>query len=180
MNSETKICQNCKKEFTIEPDDFGFYETMKVPPPTWCPECRMIRRMGWLGHGQYLFKRKCDFTGDSVITFYNADSPHKIYRQDIWWSDEWDPKSYGKEYDFSKSFFEQWKELFEAIPLPALHTEYSTMINSDYCNAANNLKDCYLLIAAGENKSCAYGHSVNYCQDTFDSLHVHYLSLIHI
>jgi hypothetical protein len=31
---ETKICQNCKKNFIIEPDDFGFYEKIKVPPPT--------------------------------------------------------------------------------------------------------------------------------------------------
>jgi hypothetical protein len=30
MDSETRICQNCKKDFTIEPDDFGFYEKMKV------------------------------------------------------------------------------------------------------------------------------------------------------
>jgi RNA polymerase subunit RPABC4/transcription elongation factor Spt4 len=37
---ETKNCQNCKKDFNIEPDDFSFYEKMKVPVPTWCPECR--------------------------------------------------------------------------------------------------------------------------------------------
>ncbi|MDI6602738.1 MAG: hypothetical protein QME57_01280 [Patescibacteria group bacterium] len=42
MNQEIKQCQNCKKEFVIEPEDFLFYEKIKVPPPTWCPECRMI------------------------------------------------------------------------------------------------------------------------------------------
>jgi hypothetical protein len=26
MESQTKICQNCRKDFTIESDDFGFYE----------------------------------------------------------------------------------------------------------------------------------------------------------
>ena len=31
--SETKVCQNCHNEFTIEPDDFTFYEKMKVPAP---------------------------------------------------------------------------------------------------------------------------------------------------
>jgi len=44
---ETKTCQNCKIEFVIEKEDFNFYEKIKVPPPTWCPECRMIRRMTW-------------------------------------------------------------------------------------------------------------------------------------
>ena len=36
MNPETKNCQNCKKDFTIESEDFAFYEKIKVPPPTWC------------------------------------------------------------------------------------------------------------------------------------------------
>ena len=47
MKSETKQCQNCKKDFIIEPDDFGFYEKIKIPPPTFCPECRMQRRLAW-------------------------------------------------------------------------------------------------------------------------------------
>src|SRR3989344_5884693 len=29
MNPETKICQNCKSSFIIEPEDFKFYEQMK-------------------------------------------------------------------------------------------------------------------------------------------------------
>lgn len=40
---ERKICQNCKQEFRIEPEDFAFYEKSAVPTPTWCQECRMIR-----------------------------------------------------------------------------------------------------------------------------------------
>ncbi len=27
MDQETRICQNCKKDFIIESDDFAFYET---------------------------------------------------------------------------------------------------------------------------------------------------------
>ncbi|MCX6733087.1 MAG: zinc-ribbon domain containing protein, partial [Candidatus Roizmanbacteria bacterium] len=118
MNSETKKCQKCKEEFTIEPDDFAFYESMKVPSPARCPSCRMIRRMGWHGE-RILYKRDCDFTKESVITFYHPDSPHKIYKQEIWWSDKWDPKSYGQDYDFSKPFFDQWGKLFAKVPLPA-------------------------------------------------------------
>ena len=29
MNSETKQCQNCKKDFVIESDDFDFYDKIK-------------------------------------------------------------------------------------------------------------------------------------------------------
>src|SRR3989344_6370841 len=109
MNSETKNCQNCKSEFTIEPDDFAFYEMMKVPPPTWCPRCRLIRRMAWRGY-QKLHKRKCDSTGEQVISVIHPNAPYRVYRQDIWWSDKWDPKSDGKDYDFSRSFFGQFDE----------------------------------------------------------------------
>ena len=37
MESEKRICQNCKSEFVIDASDFEFYEKMKVPPLMWCP-----------------------------------------------------------------------------------------------------------------------------------------------
>jgi len=37
--AEVKTCQNCKKDFTIEPDDFAFYEKMKVPAPHHSRKC---------------------------------------------------------------------------------------------------------------------------------------------
>lgn len=45
MNIETRICQNCQQNFTIEPEDFEFYAKIKVPAPTWCPECRQKKKM---------------------------------------------------------------------------------------------------------------------------------------
>lgn len=171
MTSETRTCQSCKQPFTIEPADFAFYEKMQVPPPTWCPKCRMLRRMGWTGY-RILYKRKCDFTGEDVITFYHPSAPYKIYRQDIWWSDKWDPKSYGREYDFSRSFFEQFDELLKSVPLPSLHTDYTTLIDSPYCNGVGDLKNCYLCFQTGGKKSgtenCAYTHMLDDSRDSVD------------
>ena len=31
MNSETKVCQNCKQNFIIETDDFNFYKGLVEP-----------------------------------------------------------------------------------------------------------------------------------------------------
>ncbi len=155
MTSETRTCKNCTANFQIDPDDFSFYETIHVPPPTWCPECRMRRRMAWQGY-TFLYKRKCDFTGEMVISSIPPDSPHKVYRQDIWWSDKWDAKSYGREYDPTRPFFDQWRELQLAVPLPSLMTEYTTMIGSDYCNGAGTLKNCYLCFGFDGSEECAY------------------------
>jgi len=46
-----------------------------------------------------LYKRKCDFTGKKIISIFNEKSPYKVYEQNIWWSDKWNPMEYGKNYD---------------------------------------------------------------------------------
>lgn len=170
MKPETRNCQSCKKDFVIEPDDFGFYEKIKVPPPVWCPECRMFRRMAWYGY-RFLYKRTCDFTGEGVITGYHPDLPYKVYKQDIWWSDAWDPMDYGRDYDFSRPFFEQFKELMDAVPKPALHTEYTTMINSPYCNAASYQKNGYFCFKHITGEDTAY---TNVALNTKNSLDLAY------
>src|SRR3989338_1857666 len=165
--SQNVVCQSCKKDFVIEPDDFGFYEQIKVPPPVWCPHCRLLRRMVWYGY-RMLYKRKCDFTGENIITIYHPDLPLKVYKQDVWWGDKWDPKSYGREYDFSRPFFEQFRELMERVPRAALHTEYTTMINSEYCNAASFQKNGYLCFRHIDGEDCAYTNGVSQSKDSFD------------
>ncbi len=167
MTTETRNCQSCKASFVIEPDDFGFYEQMKVPAPTWCPQCRLLRRAGWYGY-RFLHRRKCDFTGESIITIYHPDLPYKVYKQDVWWSDKWDPLEYGRDYDFSRSFFDQYKELLEAVPRAALHTEYTTMVNSEYCNAASYLKNCYLCFKHIAGEDTAYSVVALRTKNSFD------------
>jgi len=167
MKSEVKNCQNCKKDFTIEPEDFNFYEKIKVPPPTWCPECRLKRRLSWQGY-QILYKRKCDFSGEEVITIHHKDSPHKVYRQDIWWGDKWDPMEYGRDIDWTKSFVEQFKRLLREVPLPSLYTEHSSMIRSEYCNAASQCKDCYLCFRVTDAENCSYVNLVSDIKDCID------------
>src|SRR3990167_4120915 len=108
-DSEKKICQNCKNNFVIEPEDFKFYEKISVPPPTFCPECRMVRRMSWRNE-RVLYKRKCDATGKDVISMFAPISPLTVYEHGYWWADNWDPRDYGKEYNFSKPFFIQLRE----------------------------------------------------------------------
>ena len=119
MESQTKTCQNCKKDFVIEPDDFGFYEKIQVPPPTFCSECRKQRRATWRNNTS-LYNRTCDLCKKNVISIYSKESGIVIYCQKCWWGDGWDPLSYGVDYNFSKTFFEQLKELSLKVPHMAL------------------------------------------------------------
>jgi len=151
---ETRNCQNCKNDFTIEPEDFNFYKKIKVPPPTFCPECRYIRRL--LDRNEYnLYKRKCDATGKDIISIYRQEAPFPVYEQEYWKSDKFEAKDYGREYDFSRPFFEQYEELRRSIPHLAMVNSRS--VNSEYTNQSQDNKDCYMLVTSGSNEKCMYG-----------------------
>src|SRR3989344_1465820 len=102
MSRETKNCQNCKKEFAIEPEDFKFYEKISVPPPTWCPECQLMRRLIFRNEHN-LYRRKESAEGKEIISMFAPDKPITVFSQDYWLSDKWDPLNYGWDYDFSKT-----------------------------------------------------------------------------
>ncbi len=141
---EEKSCQNCKTTFTIEAEDFSFYEKMKVPPPTFCPWCRFIRRLVWRNE-RALFKRACSLCEKDIISMYAPTASFPVYCRECWYSDSWDATSYGREYDFSKPFFEQWKELSAVVPRLALWSR--NMVNSDYTNLSGESKNVYLSIS---------------------------------
>src|SRR3989338_8999435 len=113
----TKVCQNCKTEFRIEPEDLAFYKKINVPEPTFCQDCRLQRRMAWRNE-RMLYRRKCMAPGhtEDLISNFAPEKPYIIYDQDFWWSDAWDPMSYCAEYDFSRPFFEQWLALKRRVP----------------------------------------------------------------
>ncbi|OGI78099.1 hypothetical protein A3D42_02675 [Candidatus Nomurabacteria bacterium RIFCSPHIGHO2_02_FULL_41_18] len=164
MNSKTCNCQNCKTSFIVEPEDFEFYARIKVPPPTFCPECRMQRRMAWRNE-RLLYKRK-DAFGKDTISIYAPNSPFAVYPRDYWWSDAWDSMSYGREYDFSKPFFLQFRELLEAVPVAGVFS--SNVVESPYTNHVGFLKNCYLTFASWECEGVYYSDKAGYSKDSFD------------
>ncbi len=167
MNSEQKTCQNCKNDFAIEPEDFEFYEKMKVPPPTWCPECRLVRRLASVNY-RTLYKNKCKNCNKDILAMYPIDTHLTVYCNTCWWSDTWDPLTYGRSYDFTRPFFEQFKELMDAVPWMALSVESSSMINSDYCNDVDGMKDCYLVFHANDCENTYYSFHVGFIKDSCD------------
>ena len=153
MDSETKNCQNCKKDFVIESDDFDFYKKIKVPAPTFCPDCRTQRRMAFRNE-LVLYRKTSAATEKEIISIFRPDSPMKVYEHEAFYSDNWDPLVYGAEYDFSKPFFVQFKELMLRTPTIALFDSKS--VNSNYCNVTVEQKNCYMVSAAWTNEDCMY------------------------
>ena len=169
MESETKICQNCKKGFVIEPDDFSFYEKIKVPPPTWCWKCRAVRRMCFRNM-RHLYIRKCDATGEKIFTLMPPDNPMPVYDNDYWRSDAWDPAQYGKDYDFSRPFFEQFRELYNSVPWGIMWT--MDMVNCTYCGGSSFSKNCYMCFDSGYDEDCMYNVTVLYSNKCLDGVNM--------
>ena len=169
---QSKECKNCKKDFVIEPDDFGFYEKIKVPPPTFCPECRFQRRMSWRNDTS-LYNRKCDLCTESVVSMYAPDSGIIIYCNKCWWSDKWDPYDYGVDYDFSKDFFTQFQALMLRVPHIGLVNDNGiSSVGCEYTGDCWFAKNCYMTFCAWKIENVLYSYLINGGKDMMDCLEV--------
>ncbi len=164
-----KICKNCQNEFPIEIGDITFYEKISVPPPTLCPECRQMRRMSFRNE-RALYKKKCDYSNKDIISVFPSDSPYKIYDHIYWNSDKFDPMKHNRNFDFSRSFFEQFKELMLDIPWSSLRIENSE--NCDYNNGVGHSKNCYLCSRTHFSENMLYVYRGNYSKDCVDCYQV--------
>ena len=172
MNPESKNCQNCKSEFTIEVDDFSFYEKMKVPAPTFCPECRFQRRCSWRNDTS-LYSTNCSLCEKRVVSMYAPDSGMTIYCNKCWWSDKWDPYSYAVDYDFSRPFFEQYNELMHRVPHIALvNDDGISSIGCEYTGDCWFAKNCYMTFCAWKIENVMYGYFNLGGKDMMDCLYV--------
>lgn len=167
--SENRICQNCKKDFTIEPDDFGFYEKIKVPPPTFCYLCRAQRRFTYRNE-RMLYKIKSDFSGKDIFSMFSKESGMRVYENEVWNSDNWDPMEYEQDYDFSRPFFTQYFELLKKVPVRNLGVIFE--VNSPYVNHVAGPKNSYLVFNAKDPEDCMYGHGINECRWCLDSSYI--------
>ncbi|KKU90960.1 MAG: hypothetical protein UY23_C0005G0056 [Candidatus Jorgensenbacteria bacterium GW2011_GWA1_48_11] len=166
-NAETIICQNCKTSFEIEASDFQFYERIKVPPPTWCPECRMKRRM--LFRNEFnMHKSKCAFCGKETLSHHSSKVMFPVYCNECWWSDKWDPMEYSRDYNPNKNFFVQWKELSDTVPRPSLEAYQNE--NSPYSDYTWFSKNVYLSPSTISSDNVSYSKSAWNCRDAFDSM----------
>ncbi|MFA5829533.1 MAG: hypothetical protein WC843_03495 [Candidatus Gracilibacteria bacterium] len=170
-----KTCPQCKNNFEVTDLDREFYKKISptfngkqfpIPEPTLCPTCRQQRRMAFRNE-RNLYKRKCDGSGKEIISMFPPEAPYKIYSQEVWWQSNWDGADYGRPYDSTKSFFDQFKKLTEATPRMGLANMDNE--NSEYCNYTGDVKNSYLIFGSVYSEDCYYG-SPYYSKNCVDSL----------
>ena len=158
----TQTCSHCQSSFEITQWDMDFYtkvspkfgeQRFQIPTPTLCPDCRQRRRMAFRNE-RALYRRICDANKQPIISIYSPDKPYKVYDQKIRRSDGRDPMSYGRDFDFSKSFRVNIQELLLCVPKKWLVSEYNE--NCTYTNICWYCKDCYLISASEKSEKCCY------------------------
>ncbi|EKD79264.1 MAG: hypothetical protein ACD_41C00123G0002 [uncultured bacterium] len=163
-----KQCTNCSKTFRVDDQDNVFYQMMQVPEPTFCPACRLQRRLAWRNE-RALYQRPCQMCQKTTVCLQRPDGPIITYCSACWWSDKWEPFAYGRDYDFSRTFFEQFVELLHAVPHQSTDIMYLTFENSDFNNMGHYLRNCYLLFNSDYNDNCSYGTEIEHSKDCVDN-----------
>jgi hypothetical protein len=172
-----KTCSTCRQNFEITDADLAFYDKVSpviggkkqaIPPPTLCPDCRRQRRHSHRNE-RNLYHRKCDLTGQAMLSAYAPHGGMTVYNHRDWWGDKWDSHSYGKDFDFSRPFFPQFEELMRAVP--HMNVAVGNVENSDYCQLVTDCKNCYLVFESSHAEDCLHGFwlqkCVNCCELSF-------------
>lgn len=151
---EWKICAVSGKDFAIFASDKAFYSEMApqfdgekfvIPTPDICWEERQRKRLMWRNLNK-IYRRKCAASNKDIISIYHPDAPFVVYDQKIWWSDQYNPLDFGMEFDFSKTFTENFQTLQARVPRCSLLNGMNE--NSDYANHSYYNKNCYLAFAS--------------------------------
>lgn len=157
-----KTCKQLGISFSVTDADLAFYKKIsptiagtkfEIPAPSFSPQARLARRMSWRNDRSF-YKRKCDHTGQSMISIYPEKTAFPVFHPDAWWGDSWDGVDFGQEFSFKKPFFSQWQELMQKVPRKGI--DIVNCENSYYCNYCGDAKNCYLDIAGEGNEDCYY------------------------
>lgn len=163
---QTALCSLSGKEFIYTDRDLEFYKKIGVPRPELCPEERRRRRFAFRNE-RFLYKRKSSLSEKEIISCVHPSEPWPVYSQEEWWSDSWDATTYGRSYDFSKTFFEQYLELQKVVPTIASNGLNNQ--NCPYANYAASCKNCHLIFGSVYCEDCLYGNPY-YSKSCIDSL----------
>lgn len=175
---EWKTCRISWKEFAVFQSDIDFYSKISptinwkkynLPTPTVCPEERQRRRMSWKNDHMY-FKRKCDFSGEPIVSIYHPSIEEPVYKVKHWRSDARDWKNYGIDVNLSESIFDQWKRLHKKVPKIAMVNDNGMWSeNCEYCQNMALSKDCYLNTVSWKLRDCYYSSNMGMWELLLDS-----------
>ncbi len=180
-----KNCKQCGLKFEITDKDLKFLEKVSpifggkrfdIPAPTICPDCRCMRRT--MHRNEYnLYRRTSALSNKPLVSVYSPESNYRVFSIAEWFSDDWSATDYGRDFDFSKPFFEQFHMLQLDVPhacMMAMDNE-----NSDYTTGTGYCRNCYLINSSEYCEDCWYGKLLQRCKNAVDCSYAYDCELIY-
>ncbi|MDP2630810.1 MAG: hypothetical protein Q8P56_05395 [Candidatus Uhrbacteria bacterium] len=129
------------------------YERFGFPVPDIHPIARFVSRLCH-GNNWSLYWTVDARTGKKLLSCHDPKDGEQIVDHHYWMSDEFDAREYGREFDFSRGFFEQYFEMVRSIPKPNVTIVNCT--NVEYANHVFNSKNCYLCFICLNSENILY------------------------
>ncbi len=173
----SRTCRISWKEFTITDQEITLLDKLSpiiwgekflIPLPTISPEERFRMKLTFKNYF-FLFHTIDTLTGENIISGHPPNTPLTVFSLPHWWSDNWDPIQYAKDYDSSLSIVSQVAHIWKVVPVPALDNAYRDIENSDFVNGCGPSKDCYLTSNSAYNEKCLYGWFIFHSTHILDS-----------
>lgn len=161
---------HCENEFNITDEDIEFLKLLRVPPPNYCPTCRRIRRLAFMGSNRF-FKRSCSATNhtEMMISILPQECPFPVYDYLYFISDEFDPFMFSASFQDGVSPMETLLSLRRIFPMPSFLNRDSLSINSEYTNGGRNLKNGYYAFGCFDSEDVRYSNLILKSKDIGDS-----------
>lgn len=182
------ICKNCQSAFEITSEDLAFYDKISpifggkkvsVPKPKLCPDCRDQRRRSFR-NDRFYYHGACELCKKKIISVYDPERIGPVYCNQCWWGERWDPMDYARNYDFSRPFFEQFKELWDSIPKIAMMNDNN--VQSENCEYTTDLalsKNAYMVTNSWYVENSMFGVQTNYVKNCIDNLYLYRCELMY-
>jgi hypothetical protein len=168
-----RVCALTGKKWNMTEEEISWYRKFQVPPSRQSPLTRLSILLGF--NTGLAFSWNKDYrNGKLLMSLFHPDLPFKIV-EDQDWSKE-DYLIYGKDIDFSCSFFDQVWELETTVPFRASRSRNSdeTSIAIGVISGVRNyltagslaVSDCfysYALIESKENMDAVNGEHIERC-----------------
>ncbi len=167
-------CRTCEQPFPFSEEEQQILRDTspkyggvcyEIPAPKDCGECR-AKVLSQFHNDANLYKNTCIGSQKELLAGYSPESWAKVMDYELWFSDAFNPLDHGRDIDFSKTFFEQFRDLVREVP--RLNISVNNLENSPYVNAAGYIKNSYLLFNASHDENCLYSYGIFNCKDSSD------------
>ena len=164
------LCKECNVSFSVHPNDQEILNYFDAPAPTLCGTHSLQRRLAFRNE-RHLYKRTCELCKKDILAMYSPHSYVTVYCRECWYGDGWDPMAYGRDYDLTRPFFDQWFDLMRAVPqFNVWH--HRENVNCEYANYISSNKDCYLSFSVTGTEGSLYCKNTDDSHDCIDCLNV--------